>query len=176
MGRQLKPDEEPGPVSTSDPQARAAIEALYVKRFGAPALQTLQAKYAQANPAPPPADAAGRLVSRVANLFKGEPPPLSAEEAAQLKSADLHTVLYDRLLAAETVTDEQLRALGAGRAEAISRELVADGVASERIQLAAPSARDVSATISLAAKPSAPAASAPSAAAPAARGSVALNQ
>ncbi len=172
MGRELKPDDEPGPVSTSDPQVRAAIEALYVKRFGAPALQSMQAKYAQANPASPPADAAGRLVSRVANIFKAEPPPLSAEEAAQLKSADLHAVLHDRLLEAETVSDEQLRMLGANRAQAISRELVADGVATDRIQLAAPSAREANATISLGAKPSAPGASAPTAAAPAARNGV----
>ena len=136
-------------MATTDPQVRTAIEALYAKRFGAPALQAIQGKFAQANPAPPPADAAGRMVSRVANLFKTEPPPLSAEESAQLKGADLHAHLFDRLLAAETVSDEQLRALGAGRAQALGRELVADGVASDRIQVEAPSARDVSATISL---------------------------
>ncbi len=173
MGRELKEGDEAGPVATSDPQVRAAIEALYAKRFGAPALQSMQAKYAQANPAPPPADAAGRLVSRVAGLFKSTPPPLSAEEREQLKDAELHAVLHDRLLEAETVSDEQLRALGASRAQAISRELAADGVDTDRIQLAAPSARDVSATISLGAMPSAQAASAPTAAAPGARGRVA---
>ena len=153
MGRALQPGDDAGPVSTSDPQARAAIEALYVKQFGAAALQSLQAKFAQANPAPPPADAPGRLVSRVASAFKGTPPPLSAEESAQLKGADLHARLLERLHGAQTITDEQLRALGASRAQAISRELVADGVASDRIQLEAPSASGSSATISLGAMP-----------------------
>jgi hypothetical protein len=179
MGRQLKPDDDAGPVSTSDPQARAAIEALYAKRFGAPALQSIQDKFAQANPAPPPADAAGRMLSRVAGLFKTAPPPLSAEESAQLKGADLHARLLERLQDSEPVTDEQLRALGASRAEAVSRELVADGVASDRIEVEAPSARDVSATISLGAKPKAerpPGPTATAAASTLARGGPALAQ
>jgi hypothetical protein len=158
MGREVKADEDIGPVSSADPSARAAIEALYTKRFGAPALQQIQARHQQANPAPPPADAAGRLVSRLSNIFKATPAPLSAEEAAQLKGADLHARLLERLRAAEPVSDEQLRALGASRAQAVSRELVADGVASERIQVDAPSAADVTATISLGAmdKPARP--------------------
>jgi hypothetical protein len=179
MGRQLKPDDDAGPVSTSDPQARAAIEALYAKRFGAPALQAIRGKFAQANPAPPPADAAGRMLSRVAGLFKTAPPPLSAEESAQLKGADLHARLLERLQDSEPVTDEQLRALGASRAEAVSRELVADGVASDRIEVEAPSARDVSATISLGAKPKAerpPGPTATAAASTLARGSPAPAQ
>jgi len=80
---------------------------------------------------------------------------LSAEEATQLKGADLHVRLFERLRDAETVSDEQLRALGASRAQSISRELIADGVASDRIEVAAPSAADVTATISLGAKPKA---------------------
>ena len=106
MGRELKPGDDPGPVSTSDPQARTAIEALYGKQFGAPALQSMQAKFAQANPAPPPADAAGRLVSRVASLFKSTPPPLSPEELAQLKGGDLHARLLERLHTVQAISDE----------------------------------------------------------------------
>jgi hypothetical protein len=179
MGRALQPGDDAGPVSTRDPQARVAIEALYVKHFGAPALQSMQAKFAQANPAAPPADATGRLAARVATLFKGTPPPLSAEETAKLHGADLHARLLERLHGAQTVTDEQLRALGASRAQAISRELVADGVAAERIQLQAPSARDSSATISLGATPKAdpPLGPTATAAAPSGhRGDVALAQ
>jgi hypothetical protein len=128
---------------------------LYVKRFGAPALQQMQARHQQANPAPPPADAAGRVAARLGNLFKATPPPLSAEEASQLKGADLHARLLERLRDAETVSNEQLRALGASRAQSISRELIADGVASDRIEMAEPNAADVAATISLGAKPKA---------------------
>jgi hypothetical protein len=180
MGRALQAGDDAGPVSTSDPQARAAIEALYVKQFGAPALQSMQAKFAQANPAPPPPDATGRLVSRVAGVFKGTPPPLSAEESAQLKGADLHARLLERLHGAQTVTDGQLHALGASRAQAISRELVADGVAFDRIQLEAPSASGSNATISLGAMPKAvepPTGPTATAAAPSRRrGDVALAQ
>ena len=152
MGRAVAAGDDVGPVSTSDPQARAAIEALYGKRFGAPALQQMQAKFAQANPAPPPADAAGRMVSRLTNLFKAAPPPLTAEETAQLQGADLHARLLERLQRAESVSDDQLAALGASRAQVISRELVADGVAADRIRIDAPAAGDVSATISLGAQ------------------------
>jgi len=149
MGREVAASEEVGPVSTADPKAREAIETLYRNRFGSAALRQLEGKFAQANPGAPPADAAGRLVSRLANLFKGTPPPLSAEESAQLAGADLHARLLERLRDAEPLSDDQLRALGAARAQAISRELVADGVAAERIALEAPSAADGKATISL---------------------------
>jgi outer membrane protein OmpA-like peptidoglycan-associated protein len=179
MGRSLQPGADAGPISTSDPQARAAIEALYAKQFGAPALQSIQATFAQANPAPPPADAGGQLVSRLGSLFKSTPPPLSAEESAQLKGADLHARLLERLHGAQTISDEQLRALGASRAQAISRELVADGVASDRIQLEAPSASGSTATISLGAMPKAepPSGATATAAAPSRRrGDVALAQ
>jgi uncharacterized protein involved in outer membrane biogenesis len=155
MGRPVAAGDDIGPISTTEPAARAAIEALYVKRFGAPALQQMQAKFDQANPAPPPADAAGRMAAHLGNLFKATPPPLSAEESAQLKGTDLHARLFERLRDAETVSDEQLRALGASRAQSISRELIADGVAADRIEVDAPSAADVAATISLGAKPKA---------------------
>jgi hypothetical protein len=176
MGRAVAPDDDVGPVSTSDPAARAAIEALYAKRFGAAALQQVQAKFAQANPAPPPDDAAGRLVSRLGNLFRPAPPPLSAEEAAQLKGADLHARLLERLRDAETVSDEQLRALGASRAQAISRELINDGVASDRIEVSATGADATAATISLGAKPKAERPPAGMATAAALRGARALRQ
>jgi hypothetical protein len=176
MGRAVAPDDDAVPVSTADPTVRAAIEALYVKRFGAPALQQLQARFAQANPAPPPADAAGRLVSRLTSLFKPAPPPLSAEEAEQLKGADLHARLLERLRDAETVSDDQLRALGASRAQAISRELSNDGVASDRIEVKATSAASAAATISLGAKPMGERPPAAAATAAAVRGALALRQ
>ena len=149
MGRQVAAGDDTGPVSTADPKAREAIEAMYRKRFGTDALQQMHGKFEQANPGPPPTDAAGRLVSRLANLFKRTPPPLSAEESAQLTGADLHARLLERLRDAEPLSDEQLRALGAARAQAISRELVADGVAADRIAVDTPRAADGRATISL---------------------------
>ena len=153
IGREVAAGDNVGAVDTGDPPVRAAIEALYGKRFGAQALQQMQARHQQANPAAPPADAAGRMAARVGNLFKATPPPLSEEEAAQLKGADLHVRLFERLRDAETVSDEQLRALGASRAQSVSRELIADGVASDRIEVSAPNAADLATTISLGAKP-----------------------
>jgi hypothetical protein len=95
---------------------------------------------------------------------------LSAQERAQLAGADLHERLLERLRDAEPISDEQLRALGAARAQAISRELVADGVAADRIAIDAPRAADGKATISLGAlakeehkPPPSPTATAPSA-------------
>jgi uncharacterized protein involved in outer membrane biogenesis len=158
MGREPAAGEDIGPVSTADANVRTAIEQLYVARFGAGAAQDLKAKHAQANPAPPPTDAAGRLASRLSNLFKSEPPPLAAEEAAQLKGADLYARMLERLREAEPVGDEQLIALATGRAQSISRELMADGVAADRIHVDAPTKadaneREVAVTISLGAMP-----------------------
>jgi hypothetical protein len=164
MGQRLAADEAVGPISTADPKARTALEQLYKTRFGARAFEELQAQFAQANPKPPPTDAAGRLLSRVGSLFEAKRAPLSAQEAAQLKGANLHALLVQRLLEAEPVGDDQLLALGTSRAQAIQRELAARGVATERIQIDRPTAvsgvkPDVAATLSLGAMPRAAAAS-----------------
>jgi hypothetical protein len=138
MGRKLAPDEDPGPVSIAQPKAREGLEKLYAARLGAPALASLKGKHAQANPEPPPTSAAGRMLSRLAGLVKAKPEPLSEAEAARLKGADLHELLYQTLFDRETVTDEQLVALGQARGEAIRVALMAAGVAPDKLTLAAP--------------------------------------
>lgn len=133
MGRKLAPGEDPGPLSLAQPATREAVEKLYATRFGRDALSTFKAKYEQANPAPPPTSAAGRLLSRFSGLLKGKQEPLSAEEAAKLKGADLHELLYQQLLAKEPVTDAQLTALGKARGDAMLAALAADGAPADRV-------------------------------------------
>jgi hypothetical protein len=138
MGQKLQPDENPGPVPMHQPKVQQALEALYAKRFGAEVLATLQAKYRQANPEQKTETGVGKLFSHLTDLFKTKPPPLTQEELAQLKGADLYALLYQRLLAGETVGDDRLVDLAARRGQAIVDALTAAGVAGDRLQVEAP--------------------------------------
>ncbi|HRH79965.1 MAG TPA: DUF748 domain-containing protein [Thiobacillaceae bacterium] len=136
MGIKLEPGEEPGPVSTAQPKAQAALEALYAKAFGEEALKTLLARFAQANPEKQPEKgAAGKLISRLGGLFKEKPKPLSETELAELKGADLHALIYLRLLAKVEIGDDQLAALGKARGEAIAAAVMGAGVPAERVRV-----------------------------------------
>ena len=132
-GRKLAAGEDPGPVSTANAKVQEALEKLYAERVGRDALGTLQARHAQANPAPPPTGTAGKLLARLSGLVKGKPEPLSAEETARLQGADLHALLYQALLDKEPVADAELVALAQARGEAIRQELLAAGVPAERL-------------------------------------------
>ena len=161
-GRTLAADEDPGPISTGQPETRQALEKLFEKRLGAEALARLRQRLQQANPAPPPPTAGGRLVSRLSGIFKTPPAPLPADEAARLKGADLHELLLDRLLASETVDNAQLQALGSARAQAIgselaSREVAAARVAFEPVKSRAAETAGVTATLGLKVAGAAPA-------------------
>jgi len=174
-GRTLAPGEDPGPISSAQPATREALDKLFVARFGADALATLRQRHQQANPGPPPSNAAGRMLSQFGTLLKGTPAPLPAEEEARLHGADLHALMMQRLLEAEAVDDERLRGLGQQRAETIRRELLAQGLAAERCRIEPPEAQPgsgtvVQATLGMSAgAPAAPAAPAASAPAPASR-------
>lgn len=142
LGRTLAADEEPGPISTAQPDTREALEKLYAERLGAQALATLQKQHQQANPGPPPPTAGGRLVSRLSSLFKAAPPPLPAEDAAKLRGADMHALMLQRLLDAHAIDEARLRELANARAEAIRRDVGGRGVAAERVRIDAPQARE----------------------------------
>jgi hypothetical protein len=137
MGLELRPDEEPGPISTANIKVQAALEALYATRFGDETWKTLQAKWLQANPENKQQSGAGKLMSRMKGLFKKEE-PLSEADMGALKGADLHALLYERMLAREAVTDADLQALARGRGQAIVSGLVAVGAQAERIRADAP--------------------------------------
>jgi hypothetical protein len=133
MGVKLAADEDPGPLSTANPKTQAGLEALYAARFGEAEWKALQAKWFKANPDKKKESAAGKMVSRLKNLFKPEE-PLSAEDLGQLKDVDLHVLLYQRLLAKETVGDEALAQLARRRGQAVADGLAAAGAPAERVR------------------------------------------
>ncbi|KAF0103666.1 MAG: hypothetical protein FD187_934 [bacterium] len=133
MGVKLAADEDPGPISTANPKARAGLEALYAARFGETQWKMLNGKWLQANPDKKQESAGGKMVSRLKNLFKPEE-PLSAEDLGQLKGADLHALLYQRLLDKETVDDAVLVKLAQSRGQAVVDALVALGTPADRVK------------------------------------------
>lgn len=134
MGLKLAPGEDPGPISTTNPRSRAALEALYVKRVGEARWTALHANWRKANPDKAPESGAGKLRSRLKGLIKPEQ-PLSAEELARLQGTDLHLLLYRHLLEHEVVDDQALRALAQARGEAVRQGAVAAGAAEQRVTL-----------------------------------------
>src|SRR6185437_11862329 len=139
-GRTPGPDENPGPIVTSDPKTQAALERLFAQRFGADAVAQLKRQIGQANPAPPPKAASARILDDVSGLFKAKETPLSAQQASELKGADAYQVMLRRLLASEKIGDDDLVALAKARGDAIRRQLTSHGVATERIATEAPGA------------------------------------
>ena len=122
-GRTLADGEDPGPISAAQPATRQALAQLYTQRFGAPALASLQQAQQEAqgaSSAPPGAEAAAS-------------PASAAGSATEAKEAALYDELIQRLLAAESVDDATLRALGEARAQAVRGELLAQGVAEARL-------------------------------------------
>ncbi len=138
MGLKLATDEEAPPLSTVNPKARLAIEALYGERLSKEALAQLQARHLQANPEQQ--QGPGKMKSRLDGPTPKEeaPPP---EELEALKGTDLHDVMYRKLLEAEKVPDATLVELGRARGEAIVRELADTlGVPRERLSQEVPQA------------------------------------
>lgn len=138
IGRKLADDEDPGPMATGQPAVRKALEALDARRFGAKALEELQARHRQANPGPPPEGTVGKLLSRVSGLIGAKSEPLPPEEEAALKGADLQRLVYQRLMQTESVDEARLEALARRRAEAIAATLRQAGLADARIQIDPP--------------------------------------
>ena len=134
MGVKLADGEDAGPVSTANAKAQAALETLYAGRFGDAELKSLVARWHQANPDKKAEGGAGQMMSRLKGLFAKKEEPLSADDLARLKGADLHALIYQSLLAKETVGDEALKALAAKRAQAIVDGLVSLGAPRERIK------------------------------------------
>ena len=132
-GRTLAPNEDPGPVSTTQPKTQESLEKLYAERFGRDALMSLKHKHAQANPAPQPIDPAGKLLSRLSGMIEKKTESSTSEEASRMKNADLYSLIYQALLDGETVTDDEMVALANSRGKAIEQALQADGVPAEKL-------------------------------------------
>ncbi len=136
MGMKLAADEDAGPISTANPKSRLALENLYAARFGEAEWKSLEGRWFQANPEKKQQGGAGKMLSRLKVLFKPEA-PLTPEDLTALQGADLHALLYARLLDKETVGDAALHQLAEQRARAVITGLAAAGAPRERLQVAA---------------------------------------
>lgn len=136
-GQHLEGDSDPGPISTSQPKVRSALENLFTDRFGGAELAVLKQGFRQANPGQLEESTTGKVMSRLSGLFK-EKRAMTGQELTQLKGADFHAVLFDRLRVEVVVGDEHLLALAKSRGEAAVKVLKAAGAPEERLaQLAA---------------------------------------
>ncbi|MBI3903508.1 MAG: DUF748 domain-containing protein [Nitrosomonadales bacterium] len=148
-GLQVDEQEDPGSLSTHSPKIQTALESLYAERIGAHELAALKQGYRLANPEPKGRDDKQKSSEKSA---------LNEQEIAQLKGADFHAVLYQRLLAREAITDAQLQALAQTRGENTLAALLAANAPMQRVQLAAPlqadaAERDVPLKLELGAAP-----------------------
>lgn len=133
-GQRVSEKGDPGPLSTRQPKIQAALEALYGERFGGDALVALQDGFRRANPGQMEQGVAGKMMSRLSGLLR-EKKPLGEDEVAQLKGADFHALLFERLRVGEIVGDERLQSLAQARGESVAAVLQSSGVAADRVQL-----------------------------------------
>lgn len=130
-------EHDPGPISTGQPKVKVALEYLYADRVGGGALAALKEGFRKANPGQLEESGAGKVLSRLTNVFRGKQ-DLSESEVAQLKGTDFHAMLYQRLRDKEAVTDARLQTLATARGEAVLAELKGANAPEERIALLAP--------------------------------------
>jgi len=123
---------DPGPLSTRTPKVQAALESLYAERVGSAELAALKAGFRQANPGQLEESLGGRMMSRLSGLMR-EQRSLSEGEVGELKGADFHAVLFERLRANEAVKDDVMQALATRRAEHTLEQLKAAGAPPERL-------------------------------------------
>ncbi len=136
-GQRIGANEDPGPLSTHDPRIQSAIEDLFRARFGGGELAALKEGFRQANPGQLPESVAGKMLSRLSDLFRKRR-TLRAGEVSQLKGADFYAVLFDRLRAREVVPDERLQALAKTRGENTVAALRKAGAPADRLTLEGP--------------------------------------
>lgn len=117
---------DPGPLSTRAPKVQAALETLFADRFGSTELAALKDGFRQANPGQLEQNAAGRMMSHLSGLMR-EKRRLEAPEVDQLKGADFHVVLFEKLRAQEKIGDDALQALAVQRGEQALAALTAAG-------------------------------------------------
>lgn len=105
-GREVGPEEDPGPVAFDSPKVHAALQELYVEAFGEEAYEALQ----PAEPGPPdPTETSP------------EPPPVDANPNRQWKE------YFDQLVEVQTLAEGALPALARARAQAVVEEMTANG-------------------------------------------------
>ncbi|MCX7150268.1 MAG: hypothetical protein NTY05_12800, partial [Rhodocyclales bacterium] len=132
-GQVLAAKESPGPLSTRAPKVQAALESLFTERFGSAELAALKEGFRNANPGQLEESVTGKMMSRLSGLMRDKR-GLSEAEVGQLKGADFHAVLFERLRAVEAVKDDALQALAVRRAEHSLEALKAAGAPEARIR------------------------------------------
>lgn len=138
-GQRVPEKGDPGPISAQQPKVREALEKLYSDRIGAADLAALKEGFRNANPGQLEESMAGKLMSRLSGLMR-EKKTLSASEVAQLKGADFHGMLFERLRDKENIPDERLQTLAQLRGDNVAEILKAAGIAPERVQILPPQA------------------------------------
>lgn len=130
-GRTLALHQDPGPIAATEPTTRAALQALFVQRLGAPALAELQqAVVALDNPA------SGTASGAVAGAGAGADAAASSTStglspAAQARLAGL---MLARLRQTQPLPPQPLEGLAAQREQVVRAELERLGVAAQRVR------------------------------------------
>ena len=129
QGIKLEPGEDPGPVDYSSPEVGKALEAIFIERFGAGTLKTLQAEM----------KAAEEKAKKEAAAKSGAASPDSvAQDPGQLAK-----LLFARLAEGEPIGEPELAGLADARSRAIAAELSGPGaVPPERVVLSPPAAME----------------------------------
>jgi hypothetical protein len=110
-GIKLEPGESPGPLDVGNPRMQQAIDALFVERFGLPAVRDLRANLTK----PGPDDGA--------QTPKPGAPPTAQATPASRQASRIARSMSNQLMESTEVPDAELAELGQRRAAAISSEL-----------------------------------------------------
>jgi hypothetical protein len=137
MGQHLDEHADPGPLSTAQPKVQSTLESLFADRFGGAELAALKEGFRKANPGQLEESTTGKMMSRLSGMFR-EKRTLDENEVAQLKGADFHAILFQRLRAKEVVPDERLKALAKARGDGVLEIMKTAGAPMERVNLLDP--------------------------------------
>lgn len=132
-GQQVPERDDPGPLSTRQPEVQAALESLFAERVGSSELAALKEGFRRANPGQMEENIADKIMPRFSGLLREEK-TLGKDEVAQLKGVDFLAVLFERLQATEIVTDNHLQALAQMRGKHVIEALRASGVVADRLK------------------------------------------
>lgn len=130
-------EDDPGPIATSSPKVQGALESLFSERIGTAELLALKEGFRKANPGKMPESAAGKLLSRLSDVFRSKR-TLSEQELELLKGSDFYSVLFRRLRDRETVPDARLQTLAQSRGQLTFEALKAAAAPADRLLLGAP--------------------------------------
>ena len=136
-GEHLGAHENPGPLSTTSPKIRDALESLYSDRIGSAELAALKAGFRKANPGQLKQSVSEKMISGLSGLFRKKR-TLNERDLAQLKGADFYIVLFRRLRDKEPIAEDALQSLGKARGENAYASLQAAGAPPDRLMLAQP--------------------------------------